>query len=116
MARKINDLKIEGKVVSEVQLRKSKTDISVVDFRLMHKNLRARNPVFVDIEVWGREAERTAEFIKRGYIILVYGELRQDVWEKNGEPRSKLKITAQKVMLLTDIKQSSFNEEEIGSF
>ena len=107
----INSLTIEGKVVSDVSLRKSKTEISVVDFRLMHKTKKAKNPVFIDIEVWGGEAERFASYGSRGAYVIVYGEIRRDVWEKDGQERSKIKITASKVIISEKLKKTEETPE-----
>jgi single-strand DNA-binding protein len=99
MNKPINEITLSGKIVSDVSVRESKKGYSVADFRLMHKNQKARNPVFVDIEVWQEEAKRVGESAVRGDSVVIYGDLRRDVWEKDGNQRSKLKITANKVVV-----------------
>lgn len=97
----INQVVLGGKIVSSVELRRSKKGQSVCDFRFMHKHARAREPLFIDIEVWGNEAEKVAGNTQKGDLLVVHGELRRDVWEKDGNTRSKVKITASKVVLVT---------------
>lgn len=99
MGEYINQITLSGKIVSEISLRKSNKGYSVADFRIKHRNKRAKNPVFIDIEVWQDEAEKVHKEAENGSIVIVYGDIRRDVWEKDGESRSKLKITADKVIV-----------------
>jgi single-strand DNA-binding protein len=101
----INNVTLGGKIVSDLILRKSKSGMSVIDFRLMYKNKKAKNPLFIDVEAWGLEADRLSETAVKGVSVIVHGELRRDVWEKDGEERSKIKITAEKVIINADLRQ-----------
>jgi single-strand DNA-binding protein len=48
---------------------------------------------FIDIDVFGRQAEVIAKYMSKGRPILVEGRLKLDSWEsKEGEKRSKLKV------------------------
>jgi single-strand DNA-binding protein len=48
---------------------------------------------FVDVDVFGRQAEVIAKYMNKGRPILVEGRLKLDTWEsKEGEKRSKLKV------------------------
>ena len=48
---------------------------------------------FVDVDVFGRQAEVIAKYMNKGRPILVEGRLKLDSWEtKEGEKRSKLKV------------------------
>lgn len=48
---------------------------------------------FVDVDVFGRQAEVIAKYMSKGRPILVEGRLKLDSWEsKEGEKRSKLKV------------------------
>jgi single-stranded DNA-binding protein len=105
----INETTLSGKVVSDIELRHSKNGTPVVDFRLMYKSRRSTStPVYIDVEAWAGEAERFVEKAQRGALIVVFGELRRDVWEKDGAKRSKIKITANRIIV-------DSNPSEIGS-
>ncbi len=73
---------------------------------------------FFDIEAFGFLAERLGKQLSKGTQILVEGSLRQDKWETpSGEKRSKIKVVAEKVNVLTPAKteRASIEEEpEIG--
>ncbi len=48
---------------------------------------------FVDVDVFGRQAEVIGKYMSKGRPILVEGRLQLDSWEsKTGEKRSKLKV------------------------
>ena len=55
---------------------------------------------FFDIELFGKSAESLNQYLTKGKLIGVEGELRQDRWEQDGQSRSKVKIVANKVNLL----------------
>lgn len=95
----MNAITLKGRIVSEVSLRESNAGDKVTDFRLMHKTRRTKNPLFIDVEVWRAEAERIYQNAARGDYVVVDGELRRDVWEKDGEERDKIKITAKHVAI-----------------
>src|ERR1700684_1772642 len=56
---------------------------------------------YVDIEVWGRQAETCKQYLTKGRGIFVEGQLRLDQWESpQGEKKSKLKVRADRVQFL----------------
>ena len=63
---------------------------------------KAESVAFVDVTVWNRQAETSAEFLKKGRLVLVSGRLEQDRWEdpKSGQKRSKLQVVAASVQFL----------------
>jgi len=57
---------------------------------------------YVDIDVWGRQAESCNNYLKRGAPALVEGRLRYDEWEdrESGQRRSRLLVHAERVQFL----------------
>ena len=57
---------------------------------------------FVDIEVFGKQAEAAGKYLAKGRPVYVEGRLRQDQWEDRGTGRkmSKLIVVAQQVQFL----------------
>jgi len=101
MSVTINTVTLNGKVVSDLNLRKTNNKgVSVTNFRIQHNAPRLKHPVYIDVEVWGAEAETLVAQAKRGSFVVVYAELRRDVWNaEDGSPRSKLKLTASRVVV-----------------
>lgn len=97
----INNVVLNGRIVSDLELRYTNNKkIPVTNFRLQHSNPKLKYPVYIDVEVWGKEAENLVESGQRGSFVVVYAELRRDVWAADdGGNRSKLKLTAQNVIV-----------------
>lgn len=57
---------------------------------------------FLDIEVWGRQAETAGQYLAKGRPIFVEGRLKLDSWEdkESGQKRNKLKVVAERVQFL----------------
>ena len=68
---------------------------------------------FVDITVWGRQAESCAEYLSKGSPVLVEGSLKLDQWEtEDGDKRSKLKVNGQNVQFLGSPKARDSQRSE----
>ncbi|MDR1909618.1 MAG: single-stranded DNA-binding protein [Spirochaetaceae bacterium] len=55
---------------------------------------------FFDIVLWGRQGEALNQYLVKGKLVGVDGELRQDRWEQDGQNRSKVEIVAANLQLL----------------
>ena len=60
----------------------------------------ADETTFVDITLWGRQAEVVAEFCTKGSPLLLEGRLKLDTWEADGQKRSKLKVVGERIQFL----------------
>jgi single-strand DNA-binding protein len=56
---------------------------------------------FFDIVVWGRQGESLNQYLVKGKMVGVGGELRQDRWQQDGQNRSKVEIVATNLQLLS---------------
>lgn len=57
---------------------------------------------FIDVDVWGAQAESCRQYLQKGRSVLVEGRLKFDSWEDpNGQTRSKHSIVADRVVFLT---------------
>jgi single-strand DNA-binding protein len=57
---------------------------------------------FIDIEVWGRQAETAGQYLSKGRPVFIEGRLKLDSWEdkESGQKRNKLKVVAERVQFL----------------
>ena len=60
--------------------------------------------LFIDINVWKKQAENCAQYLKKGSQALVEGSLQLDSWadKKTGEKRSRIKVQAQSVKFMSN--------------
>lgn len=65
-------------------------------------NQRREETTFVDITLWGRQAEVAGEYLAKGRSVLIEGRLHLDQWEDktSGEKRSKLKVIAENMQMM----------------
>src|ERR1044072_842442 len=52
-------------------------------------NERKEETTFVDVTLWGRQAEVAGEYLAKGAPVLIEGRLKLDQWEKDGQKSSK---------------------------
>ncbi len=63
---------------------------------------------FVDIDVWGAQAESCNQYLEKGRQVLVEGRLKLDSWQDaEGNNRSKHSITAERVVFLSNGNSAS---------
>ena len=57
---------------------------------------------YVDVDVWGAQAESCKQYLAKGRQVLVEGRLKLDTWQdQEGHNRSKHSIVADRVVFLT---------------
>lgn len=62
---------------------------------------RRETTLFVDIEIWGHQAETCNKYLSKGRQVLVDGRLKRDQWQdKEGNNRSRLLVKATHVTFL----------------
>ena len=68
---------------------------------------------FVDVVVWGRQAETASEYLTKGSPAFIEGRLQFDQWEnQEGEKRSKLRVRAERVQFLSSGASNGNNSSE----
>jgi single-strand DNA-binding protein len=57
---------------------------------------------FVDITVWGKQAENVGQYLRKGSSACFEGRLQQESWEdkQTGQKRNKLKVVAESVQFI----------------
>ncbi len=56
--------------------------------------------LFIDIVVFGRQAENVTQYLSKGRGVIVEGRLRERRWEYEGQKRSKFEVIASTVRFL----------------
>ena len=56
---------------------------------------------FVDVTLWGRQAEIATEYLNKGSPVLIEGRLKLDTWQdKEGQKRSKLRVVGERMQMV----------------
>jgi single-strand DNA-binding protein len=96
-----NKVIIAGNLTRDPELRYTPKGTAVTRITLaVNRNYqdesgqRKEEVSFVDVDVWGRQAETIAQYMRKGRPLLVEGRLKQDTWEDKNtkQKQSKLKV------------------------
>lgn len=97
-----------GNLTRDPELRHIPTGTAVTDIVLAVNDRRkstsgewTEETTFVDITLWGRTAEIACEYLSKGSPVLIEGRLKLDIWETDGQKRSKLKVIGEKMQLIS---------------
>src|SRR5215831_3996931 len=65
-------------------------------------NSRREETTFVDVTLWGREAEVAGEYLAKGRPVLIEGRLQLDTWDDKttGQKGSKLRVVCEGMQML----------------
>lgn len=104
----LNKVLIAGRLTRKPELRKTPNGISVTDLLIaLNREFltlggdKQQEVCFVDVVVWGKQAEGCVQLLDCSSPVLVEGRLQLDVWHaKDGEKRSKLRVAAERVQFL----------------
>lgn len=102
----LNHVILIGRLTRDAELKYTANGQAVCKFSIAVNRRRKSGDQWVDeanffdIVVWGRQGEALNQYLVKGKLIGVDGELRQDRWEQDGQNRSKVEIVANNLQLL----------------
>ena len=118
----LNKVILAGNLTRDPELRHIPSGTAVVDMGLAisesYKNKagdQVDSVVFVDVVVWGRQAETSAEYLSKGSPVLIEGRLQLDQWEQEGQKRSKMRVRAERVQFLSSPRKASYDDAPASS-
>ena len=102
-----NRVILVGNLTRDIELRYipsgqavSDVTVAVNDRRKTANGDWVDEPTFVDVTLWGRNAEVASEYLGKGSPVLIEGRLKLDRWETEGQKRSKLRVICEKMQML----------------
>ena len=102
----LNEVIVSGRVTRDAELRYTPsgtavTDVTIASNRVWSKDSeKQEETTFVDVTIWGRQAETLSEYLLKGRHLMVVGRLKLNKWENSeGDKRSKMTVVADKVNL-----------------
>lgn len=107
----INSIVLAGNVVADPESRTTQTGKTVAGFRMAVNNpINEKEVLYIDVDVWEKQAEFVMNYVKKGSGVSVVGRLRQDTWEKDGKKQSKIVAVAERVGFLGGKKKDAEQE------
>ena len=115
----LNKITLIGNVGSDPEMRYTPNGKAVTSFR-MATNYRYSGPdgerreetEWFRVNVWGKQAESSNQFLSKGKRVYVEGRLRSRNWEgQDGQMRNSLEVSANRVIFLDRTSPVSLPEE-----
>ncbi|MEN9991338.1 MAG: single-stranded DNA-binding protein [Verrucomicrobiota bacterium] len=109
----LNKVLLLGNLTRDPELRYTPKGTAVADIAVAinrvwnnEQNQRQEETTFVDITLWGRQAEIAQQYLTKGRGVFIEGRLQMDSWEDkaSGQKRSKLKVVAENLQFMPDGK------------
>lgn len=102
----LNQVIISGRLTRNASLKTLSSGSSVAELSVASNRIwndrngnKQEETVFVDVDLWGKQAEYFGNNLKKGDYVMVTGRLRRESWETDGQKRSKLSLRADKIDL-----------------
>jgi single-strand DNA-binding protein len=104
----LNKVLLMGNLTREPEVRHTPSGSAVCELGLavsrkyMSNNQEQEEVCFVDITVWGKQAESCGRYLEKGAPVLIEGRLQLDQWQDktSGANRSKLRVVAERVQFM----------------
>lgn len=106
MAGDINSGVIVGRITRDAELRYTGSgsalcSLSIASNRRVKKGDGWEDEAsFVDMTLWGKQAEGLNKYLTKGTQVAVNYSLKQERWEKDGQKHSKLALQVEDIQLL----------------
>ncbi len=106
----LNKVLLIGNLTQDPELRRIPSGTAVSTLRLAvsesfnsKSGERVERAIYLDVDVWDRQAETCQQYLSKGSPILIEGRLQMDTWDdkETGQKRSRLKVRAERVQFLS---------------
>jgi single-strand DNA-binding protein len=102
-----NKVILMGNLTKDPELRYTPQGTPVASFSLAvnrwyrQGDEMKKETTFIDIVVFGKQAESSSQYLSKGSSALVEGRLQERRWESDGQQRRKFEVVAQNVRFLS---------------
>lgn len=97
---------IVGRLTRDAELKYTNSGMAICHFSVATNARVKKADQWVDessyweVDLWGKLGETINQYLTKGKLVAVQGDMRQDKWEKDGQARMKVVIKANDVQLL----------------
>jgi single-strand DNA-binding protein len=99
----INSITLVGRAGRDPEVRYFESGTMVANLTLaVNRRSRDEEPDWFNLEIWGKQAQVAADYVKRGSLLGIIGSLRIEKWtdRSTGEVKSKPVIRVDRLELL----------------
>ena len=105
----INTINLVGRAGREPDVKYFESGSTVANFTLaVNRISKGDEPDWFNLEIWGKQAQIAADYVKKGSLIGITGSFKIDSWkDKNtGEDRFKPVVRVDRLNLLSSRKET----------
>ena len=109
----LNNVVLLGNLTRDPEVRYTPSGTPVATLGLAVNNRMKQgdewkdDPCFIDVAVFGKQAESCGEYLSKGQPVIVEGRLRYRTWEgQDGQKRSKHEVTASRVHFMPKVSRT----------
>ena len=107
----LNRVSLIGNLVADPELKEVGKDKAVAKLRVavdqpgtgrQGNQAPPPEPIYVDVELWDRNAHNAQKFLQKGNPVLIEGRLKMDSWQdqQSGQRRRKLLVVGERMRFL----------------
>ncbi len=120
----INSVTLVGRAGRDPEVRYFESGTVVANLTMaVNRRSREDEPDWFNLEIWGKQAQVAADYVKKGSLIGVTGSFKLDTWKdrNTGEDRQKPVVRVDRLELLGSKRDSensnfqnnnSFNQQQ----
>lgn len=114
MSDSLNSVTLSGNLGQDAEVRYTNNGLAITSFSLaVSKSRRQSDGSYKDVTSWvdcvmyGKRGEAMYGngMLQKGVRLAIVGRLHQNVWEKDGQRRSKLEVVVDNVVTMTAQRQ-----------
>lgn len=105
MAGSYNHIVLVGRLVADPELRQTQQGVPVTSFRIAVDRPRGRDgdkqTDFFGVSIWRQRAERAAEFLQKGRLVLISGRVQiREYTDRENNKRTAVDVVADDFQML----------------
>ena len=114
----LNSVSIVGRAGRDPEVRYFESGSIVANLTLaVNRRSREEEPDWFNLEIWGKQAQVAADYVKKGSLLGITGSFKLDQWKDkgSGEDKSKPVIRVDRLELLgskKDNTENSYNQSQ----
>lgn len=115
-----NHVVLVGRLTRDPEIRFATSGTQIASFSLAVDRGKDNETDFVNIVAFGKTAEFIGNYMTKGRLILVDGQLRIEKYQKDGEQKTAVKVVANQVRFMETKKNAGngelTDEEAFGKY
>jgi single-strand DNA-binding protein len=120
----VNKVMLLGNITRDLEVRYTPKGTAVCDLGMAVNRIRTgdngeriEEVTYVDVTLWGRQAELAGQYLSKGRSVFIEGRLQLDQWDdkQTGQKRSRLRVVGENMQFIGGQGGSGSNQSSSGA-